>query len=132
MHCLLRCLMVLARGEASEHAEVLVPWHENAVLRRQIGRVRYQRGDRLCGWRHCPGWSRYRWGEVFAVNPATLLVWHRRLVASKWDLHQPPAPGVAVHDGPTLEAVPDCPGSRQSAGPISCTWTPCSGGVATP
>ena len=55
------------------------------MLRRQIGRVRYQPGDRL--WlaalsrlipRHC-------WGEVFAVTPATLLAWHRRLVARKWD-----------------------------------------------
>jgi hypothetical protein len=50
--------------------------HENAVLRRQTGRVRYQPGDRL--WlaalsRLIP---RRRWGEVFAVTPATLLAWH--------------------------------------------------------
>ena len=59
--------------------------HENAVLRRQIGRVRYEPGDRL--WlaalsRLVP---RRRRGEVFAVTPATLLAWHRRLVACKWD-----------------------------------------------
>jgi putative transposase len=59
--------------------------HENAVLRRQISRVRYQPGDRL--WlaalsRLIP---RRRWGGAFAVTPATLLVWHRRLVARKWD-----------------------------------------------
>jgi hypothetical protein len=34
VRCLLSCLMVLARGEASTDAELL-------VLRRQIGRVRY-------------------------------------------------------------------------------------------
>jgi hypothetical protein len=67
--CLLGCLMV--------------PRHENAVLRRQIGRVRYQPGGRL--WlaalsRLIP---RHRWAEVFAVTPATLLAWHRRLVARK-------------------------------------------------
>jgi hypothetical protein len=44
---LLGCLMVLARREVSKDAELLVLRHENAVLRRQIGRARYQLGDRL-------------------------------------------------------------------------------------
>ena len=82
---LLGCLMVLARREVSKDAELLVLRHENAVLRRQTGRVRYQPADRL--WlaalsRLIP---RRRWGEVFAVTPATLLAWHRRLVTRKWD-----------------------------------------------
>jgi hypothetical protein len=83
--CMLGCLMVLARREVSKDAELLVLRHENAVLRRHVGRVRYQPGDRL--WlaalsRLVP---RHRWGEVFAVTPETLLAWHRRLVACKWD-----------------------------------------------
>ncbi len=90
---LLSCLMVLARREASKDAELLVLRHENAVLRRQIGRVRYQPGDRL--WlaalsRLIP---RRRWGEVFAVTPATLLAWHRRLVTRKWDYSSRQRPG---------------------------------------
>jgi hypothetical protein len=39
--------MVLARREGSKDAELLVLRHENAVLRRQISRVRYEPGDRL-------------------------------------------------------------------------------------
>ena len=51
---LLGFLMVLARREVSKDAELLVLRHKNAVLRRQISRVRYQPGDRL--WlAACPG-----------------------------------------------------------------------------
>ena len=77
----------------SKDAELLVLRHENTVLRRQIGRVRYQPGDRL--WlaalsRLIP---RRRWSEVFAVTPATLLAWHRQLVARKWDYTSRRSPG---------------------------------------
>jgi putative transposase len=44
---LLGCLVVLARREVSKDAELLVLRHENAVLRRQTGRVRYQPADRM-------------------------------------------------------------------------------------
>ena len=93
VRCLLSCLVALARGEVSRNAELLVLRHENAVLRRQAGRVRYQPGDRL--WlaalsRLIP---RRRWSEVFAVTPATLLAWHRRLIARKWDYSQRRSPG---------------------------------------
>jgi hypothetical protein len=85
VRCLLGCLAVLSRGRASKDAELLVLRHENAVIRRQIGRVRYRPADRL--WlaalsRLVPG---RRWGEVFPVTPATLLAWHHGLVAQKWD-----------------------------------------------
>jgi len=90
---LLGCLMVLARREVSKDAELLVLQHENAVLRRQISRVRYQPADRL--WLAALSWliPRRRWGEVFAVTPATLLAWHRRLVTRKWDYTNRRRPG---------------------------------------
>ena len=93
LRCLLGCLTVLTRRQLSKDAELLVLRHENAVLRRQISRVRYQPGDRL--WlaalsRLIP---RPCWGEVFTVTPATLLAWHRRLVARKWDYTSRRGPG---------------------------------------
>jgi hypothetical protein len=91
--CLLGSLIVLTRHQVSKDAEFLVLRHENTVLRRQIGRVRYQPGERL--WlaalsRLVP---RHRWGEVFMVSPATLLAWHRRLVTRKWDYTSRRRPG---------------------------------------
>ena len=73
VRCLLGCLTVLTRHRVSKDAELLVLRHENTVLRRQVGRVRYEPADRL--WlaalsRLVP---RRRWGEVFPVTPATLL-----------------------------------------------------------
>src|ERR1017187_4234097 len=85
--------MVLARRAASKDAGLLVLRHENAILRRQISRVRYQPADRL--WlaalsRLIP---RRRWGEVFAVTPGTLPAWHRRLVTRRWDYTSRRRPG---------------------------------------
>src|SRR6266705_3514786 len=67
--------------------------HENAVLRRNAGRVRYEPADRV--WfaaltRFIP---RRRWAEVFPVTPATLLAWHRRLAARKYDASKRRRPG---------------------------------------
>ena len=67
--------------------------HENAVLRRQAGRVRYQPGDRLWLAALSQLIPRQRWAEVFAVTPATLLAWHRRLVIRKWDYTSRRRPG---------------------------------------
>ena len=91
--CLLGCLMLLTRRETSRDAELLVLRHENAVLRRQAGRTLYEPADRL--WlaalsRLIP---RHQWRQVFAVTPATILAWHRRLVARKWDYTSRRRPG---------------------------------------
>jgi putative transposase len=93
VRCLLGCLTLLTRGQVSKDAELLVLRHENAVLRRQIGLVRYEPGDRLWLAALSRPIRRCRWGEVFIVTPTTLLRWHRRLVARKWDYTTRRGPG---------------------------------------
>jgi putative transposase len=44
---LLGALTVICRREVSKDAELLVLRHENAILRRQINRVRYTAADRV-------------------------------------------------------------------------------------
>jgi putative transposase len=90
---LLGLTAVLVRRDLSRDAELLVLRHENAVLRRQISRVRYTPADRV--WlaalsRLVP---RRRWAEVFAVTPATILAWHRKLVSRRWDYTARRQPG---------------------------------------
>lgn len=77
---------VLLRRDTAKDAELLVLRHENAVLRRQItGPVRYEPADRFWLTALSSLIPRHRWAEVFAVAPGTLLAWHRRLIARKWD-----------------------------------------------
>ena len=85
--------VLLFRGDLAKDAELLVLRHENAVLRRHTGRVRYESAD-LAGLaalaRLVP---RRRWAEVFPVTSGTLLAWHRRLAAGKCDTSKRRRPG---------------------------------------
>ena len=67
--------------------------HENAVLRRQVARVRYRPVDRMWLAALSRLLPRRCWTEVFPVTPATILTWHRRLVARKWDYTARRRPG---------------------------------------
>jgi putative transposase len=92
VRCLLSCLILLARREASKEAELLVLRHENAVLpARRPGPL--SAGLPAVARGAVPADPRHRWREVFAVTPATLLAWHRRLIARKWDYTSRNAPG---------------------------------------
>jgi putative transposase len=76
-------LALLARSRASLHAELLVLRHENQILRRTNPRPRLDWADRflLAGLiRRLPTLLR----RHRLVTPATVLAWHRRLVARHW------------------------------------------------
>ena len=93
VRCLFGLIAVVVRRDLSKDAELLALRHQNAVLHRQVSRVRYTPADRV--WlaalsRLVP---RRRWAEVFAVTPATILAWHRRLVSRKWDYTARRQPG---------------------------------------
>ena len=97
IYLLMRCLLALAvvafRGDQAKNAELLVLRHENAVLRRHAGRVRYQPPDRAWLAALARLIPRRRWTAVFPVTPATLLAWHRKLAGSKYDTSRLRKPG---------------------------------------
>ena len=92
--CRVFALAVLAfRGDRAKDAELLVLRHENAVLRRHVGRVRYDPADRVWLAALARLLPRRRWTGVFPVTPATLLAWHRKLAGSKYDTSKRRKPG---------------------------------------
>jgi putative transposase len=95
----LSLVAVLVPGDVSKDAELPVLRHENAVLRRQIARPRYEPADRLWFAALSRLVPRRLWPAVFPVTPATILRWHRRLVARKWtytDRRRPGRPSTVV------------------------------------
>ena len=87
-------LAVLAfRGDLAKDAELLVLRHESAVLRRNVGRVRYEPADRMWFAALARLLPRRRWTDIFPVTPATLLAWHRKLAAKRYDTSRRRKPG---------------------------------------
>ena len=100
VRCLFGLLVGLVRTDLSKDVELLVLRHENQVLRRQLrGRPRWDHGDRLWLAALSRLVHRRRWADLFQVTPATLLRWHRHLVARKWaytDRRRPGRPPTGV------------------------------------
>jgi len=67
--------------------------HQSAVLRRHVSRVRYEPADRVWFAALARLIPRRRWTEVFPVTPATLLAWHRKLAANRYDTSERRKPG---------------------------------------
>jgi transposase len=86
-------IALVFRGDHAKDAELLVLRHENTVLRRNTGRVRYEPADRAWFAALTRLIPRRRWAGVFPVTPATLLAWHRKLTARKYDTSKRRRPG---------------------------------------
>jgi hypothetical protein len=97
VYLLVRRLLGLAvlvfRGDRAKDAELLVLRHENAVLHRHAGRIRYEPADRAWFATLASLLPRRRWTEIFPVTPATLLAWHRKLAAKRYDTSKWRKPG---------------------------------------
>src|ERR1022692_2167465 len=86
--------VLVFRGDRAKAAELLVLRHENAVLRRHAGRIRYEPGDRVWFAALARLLPRRRWTDIFPVTPATLLAWHRKLAGNKYDTSKRRKPGL--------------------------------------
>jgi hypothetical protein len=71
------------RGDRSTQIEVLVLRHQVAVLRRQVHRPDLQHANRVLLAALSRLLRRSSWG-AFLITPATLLRWHRNLIARRW------------------------------------------------
>jgi transposase InsO family protein len=71
------------RSEDFKELEIVVLRHELAVLRRQAGRPELLSADRVFLAAASRLLPRASW-RSFVVTPATLIRWHRRLVARRW------------------------------------------------
>ena len=85
--------VLVFRKDLAKDAELLVLRHENAVLRRHAGRIRYEPADRVWFAALARLLPRSRWAEIYPVTAATLLAWHRRLAAKKYDTSNRRRPG---------------------------------------
>ena len=97
VYLLMRCLLSLAvlafRGNQARDAKLLVLRHENGCCAGHAGRVRYEPADRAWIAALARLGPRRRWGGIFPVTPATLLAWHRKLTAKKYDTSRRRKPG---------------------------------------
>ena len=91
-------LLRLGPSPDEKDVEIAVLRQQLAVLRRQVARPRYSPTDRALLATLARLLSRERWG-AFLVTPATLMRWHRELVARSWTYPR--------RDGPAPNSLDD-------------------------
>ncbi len=84
----LRRLLVLVvlwrRSEREKEVEILLLRHQLRVLERQVARPQVTQADRALLAAFARTLSRQAWRSSLFVKPATVLRWHRELVARRW------------------------------------------------
>jgi putative transposase len=91
-------------GGRSKDVEILVLRHQLTVLRRQAGRPRLRRLDRVVLAAASRALSHPAWAS-FLVSPGTLLRWHRELVRRKWTHRRKPCGGRPPLDPATSDLI---------------------------
>jgi putative transposase len=85
---LLECVALRARSRAFTELEIIVLRHELSILRRAKRRPSITTVDRVVLAAASRVLPRAQW-RSFIVTPATLLRWHRRLIAKRWTYPRP-------------------------------------------
>jgi transposase len=80
---LLELLVLRVRSQRAKEIEILVLRHQLQVLERQVARPQLGTADRALLAAFSRALPRSAWSS-FVVTPATLLRWHRELVARRW------------------------------------------------
>jgi putative transposase len=81
---LLELLVLQRRSEREKEIEILLLRHQLRVLERQVGRPQLTQADRALLAAFSRLLPRRVWKSSAFVTPATLLRWHRELVARRW------------------------------------------------
>jgi len=81
---LLELVVLRRRSEREKEIEILLLRHQLRVLQRQVARPQLTQADRALLAAFSRVLLRQRWKSSLFVTPATVLRWHRELVARRW------------------------------------------------
>ncbi|MGH3082744.1 MAG: integrase core domain-containing protein [Gaiellaceae bacterium] len=101
---LLELLMLRRRSEREKEIEILLLRHQLQVLERQIARPQLTQTDRALLAAFSRVLPRQAWKRSLFVTPATVVRWHRQLVARRWT-HPHLRPGRPATAGEIRELV---------------------------
>ena len=81
---LLDVAVVRCRSEREQEIEIVLLRHQLRVLERHVARPQLTQADRALLAAFSRGLPQQAWRRSLCVTPATLLRWHRELVARRW------------------------------------------------